>query len=173
MSEDSKEEAMRTVKAFQNELGTLNDQFIKLQSMELILRQDVLDCEQLVSAENKTETAGRSFALIEGSVFNLKQMALNLSVHKPKRFTKAELLMLEEVSYELNDKGETKTQVKFIPLTKNIRFAFNTAARAFGVKYDLVVDDTGWAQFRHALVIRNRITQKQPMTLNCLMKRFK
>jgi hypothetical protein len=66
--------------------------------------------------------------------------------------------MLEEVSYELNDKGETKTQVKFIPLTKNLRFAFDTAARAFNVPYKLVVDDEGWSKFRDALIIRNRIT---------------
>jgi len=163
MSEDTDEEAMRTVKAFQDELETLSQQFTKLHSMESVLQQDVLDHENLINGENKTESSKRSFvravfALIEGSVFNLKEVALNVSVHKPTRFSKAELAMLEEVSYELNDKGETKTQVKFIPLTKNMRFAFDTAARAFNVSYTLVVDDEGWSKFRDALILRNRIT---------------
>jgi hypothetical protein len=96
--------------------------------------------------------------MIEGSVFNLKQIALALSKHGNGNFSQAELVMLAEVNYDLDDKGITKSQVRFISLPKNIGFAFSSAARAFGVAYELKVDDAGWSTFKDALLIRNRIT---------------
>ncbi len=48
MSEDTDEEIMRTVKALQDELESLGQQFEKLQTMEAILRQDVVDHEELI-----------------------------------------------------------------------------------------------------------------------------
>ncbi len=47
-----------------------------------------------------------------------------------------------------------------------MRFAFNAAARAFNIKYELVVDDEGWSKFRNSLCIRNRITH--PKTIDDL-----
>jgi uncharacterized protein YigA (DUF484 family) len=158
-----KEKMMQIVMAFKAELETYSEQLDLHNKMEDVLRQDMLDCGKLASGEDKTESGERSFvraafAMIEGSVFNLKQIALALSKHGKGRFSQAELVMLEEVSYDLDDKGATKSQVKFIPLAKNIKFAFSSAARAFGVAYELKVDDAGWNGFKDALVIRNRIT---------------
>jgi len=154
-----KEEMMKILNAFREELQTYSDQLELHNQMETVLRQDMLDCAKL----SKTESAERSFvravfAMIEGSVFNLKQIALALSKHGKGNFSQAELVMLDEVSYDLDDKGITKSQVKFIPLPKNMRFAFSSAARAFGVAYELKVDDAGWNMFKDALLIRNRIT---------------
>jgi len=157
------EEVMKRIEAFQAELEDLGQQLTKLDAMENILREDMLDCGRLIQGEHKTDSASRSFvrcvfALIEGTVFNLKQTALTLHRHGKGKFSQAELAMLEDISYELNDKGEAKEQVKFLPLTKNIRFAFSAATRAFQVEFELLVDDAGWSTFRDALVIRNRIT---------------
>ena len=159
----NKEQVMERINAFQAELNDLGQQLTKLDAMENVLRQDMLDCGRLIEGEHKTDSASRSFvrcvfALIEGSVFNLKQTALTLHRHGKGKFSQAELAMLEDVSYELSDKGEAKEQIKFIPLTKNIRFAFSAATRAFQVKFELVVDDEGWSTFKDALGIRNRIT---------------
>jgi len=158
-----KEEVMKILTDFAAELQTYSEQLELHNQMEDILRKDLLACGKLASGENKTDSGERSFvraafALIEGSVFNLKQIALALSKHGNGGFSRAELVMLEEVSYDLDDKGTTKSQVKFIPLPKNIKFAFSAAARAFRVAYELKVDDGGWNAFKDALVIRNRIT---------------
>jgi|GEM_PF-1290115 len=158
-----KEEMMKIVMAFKAELETYSEQLDLHNKMEEVLRQDMLDCGKLSAGKDKTGTGERSFvravfAMIEGIVFNLKQIALALSKHGKGSFSQAELMMLEEVSYDLDDKGATKSQVKFIPLPKNIKFAFLSAARAFGVAYELKVDDGGWNRFKDALVIRNRIT---------------
>ena len=129
---------MKIISAFKAELQTYSEQLELHSKMENVLTTDMLDCEKLASGENKTESGERSFvraafAMIEGSVFNLKQMALALSKHGKGGFSQAELVMLEEVSYDLDDKGTTKSQIKFIPLSRNIRFAFSSAARAFQV----------------------------------------
>ena len=158
-----KEEMMKTLNAFREELQTYSDQLALHQAMEDVLRQDLLDCEKLAKGDNKTDSGKRAFvrsvfAMIEGSVFNLKQMALALSKHGRGGFPQAESVMLEEVSYELDDKGDVKSQIKFIPLPKNIKFAFAAAARAFRVTYELKVDDAGWNSFKEALEIRNHIT---------------
>jgi hypothetical protein len=163
MTERSREEVLSIVTAFQDELKTLGEQFEKLDAMEKVLTQDMLECGRLVNSEPHTDGIARSFvrtvfAMIEGTTFNLKQMALNLSAHGRGNFSKAELAMLEEVVYELGDKGEAVTQTKFMKLPTNIRFAFDAAARAFGVTYKLEVGDSGWAIFKEALIIRNRIT---------------
>lgn len=159
----SQEEARDYLKKLQAEFKDFGQQFKKLNEMEGILTQDVVTCAKLTEGEDKTESAARSFvrsvfAMIEGCVFNLKQSALTLSKHGRGAFTQAELAMLEEVSYDLTDKGETKQQPKFIRLPQNVKFAFTCAARAFQVEFTLVVDDTGWSTFKQAQVIRNRIT---------------
>jgi hypothetical protein len=158
-----KEKTVRVLQAFSAELDTYEEQFNLLQSMGLILRQDVLDCGKLALDNNKTDWGSRAFthavfAMIEGGVFRLKQMALKLSEHGKGNFSRAELVILEETSYDLNDKGQTQTQVKFVPLTRNIKFAFIACARAWGVQYELRVDDSGFDSFQAALKIRNRIT---------------
>src|SRR5690349_21659229 len=102
-----KEETMKILNAFKAELQTYSEQ-LKLHSrMEDVLTRDMLDCEKLATAEDKTESAERSFvraafAMIEGTVFNLKQIALALSKHAKGGFSQAELAMLQEVSYDLD-----------------------------------------------------------------------
>lgn len=163
MTKRSREEVLSIITAFQDELATLREQFEKLDAMQKVLTQDMLECGRLLNDETPTDSAARSFvrtvfAMIEGTTFNLKEMALNLSTHGRGNFSKAELAMLEEVSYDLGDKGEAITQTKFMKLPTNIRFAFDAAARAFGVTYKLEVGDSGWSMFKEALNIRNRIT---------------
>lgn len=159
----SQQEAVGTLKAFQAELSTYREQLAKLQEMGGILQKDLLDCAKLAMGEGKTDSGSRSFvravfALIEGGVFNLKQIALKLSEHGKGNFSKAELLMLEEITYDLDERGKAQAQTKFIRLPRNIKFAFEAAARAFGTSYVLNVGDSGWSSFQEALKIRNRIT---------------
>src|SRR5687767_8241172 len=101
-----KEERMKILNAFREELQTYSYHLKLHEQMEIVLRQDMLDCGKLA----ETESGGRSFvraafAMIEGIVFNLKQITLALSKHGRGNFSQAELAMLEEVSYDLDDKG--------------------------------------------------------------------
>jgi hypothetical protein len=94
---------MKILKDLAAELQTYSQQLDLHNQMEEVLREDLLDCEKLASGKDKTNSGSRSFvravfALIEGSVFNLKQIALALSKHGKGSFSQAELVMLEEVS---------------------------------------------------------------------------
>jgi hypothetical protein len=149
--------------AFRSELDTYSGQLDRLQAMNTILHQDILDLGKLALEENKTDCNKRAFtragfAMIEGNVFNLKQIALKLSEHGKGNFSTAELAMLEEHNFSLKDNGKAEVQIKFIALAPNLRFAFSACARAFGVQHELKVDDEGWQSFQEALRIRNRIT---------------
>ena len=68
-----------------------------------------------------------------------------------------EAALLAEETYELSDKGEPVTKPNYLQLPKNIKFTFRIMTRAYGVKYDLKLDDLGWDSFLKAVKIRNRI----------------
>ena len=81
-------------------------------------------------------------------------------------FTPAEISLLEEKLYDLDDKGRAQERGKFIPISSNIKFAFAAIARAYPVNYTLKTDGKGWNAFQAALKTRNRITH--PKTVNDL-----
>jgi hypothetical protein len=59
--------------------------------------------------------------------------------------------------YDLNEKGEAREQAKFLKLTDNLRFSFRALAWVLGSDYELDVRGNGWAAFRQAVTIRNRL----------------
>ncbi len=113
--------------------------------------------------EERTQSGSRAFvravfALIEGGVFGLKQVAITLSEHGQGQFSEAEMAMLKDELYDLDKKGRATVQPKFVPLPKNIRFAFEACGRAYNTSYVLPVNDSGWHSFQEALKVRNRLT---------------
>lgn len=130
--------------------------------MKTILRDDLTEIAKIQEGEENNDTAVRTylrgfFAWVEATIFGLKRIALKMSDHK-QLFSEAELAMLQEQTYDLDEKGNTKLQPKLIPLTKNLRFAFATCSRAFGIANTLNVGDARWDSFQKAIEMRNRIT---------------
>jgi hypothetical protein len=76
------------------------------------------------------------------------------------------IAMLREETYDLDEKGEIKTQRKFIPLPRNLRFTFEMYSRALGLTNTLNVGDSGWDSFQKALTMRHAITH--PRTIEDL-----
>src|SRR5437773_6650809 len=112
------------------------------------LIEDLKACEALAFGNCKTESGGRAFvravfALIEGGVFGLKQIALHSPMGKDK-FSQSEITLLQEKTFELDDNGSARELTKFIPLIKNIKFAFAASARTHGVNYKLDTNTIGW-----------------------------
>lgn len=138
-------------------------EFVNLEEMQRILKNDMYEIAKMPIGEESHDIAFRAilrtaFAYMEAMIFCLKSIALKLSVFGLGQFSPAEIAMLGEYSYELDDKGRAKTQVKFIPLLKNIRFAFEAGRRALHLRFTLNVGDARWDSFQKALEIRNRIT---------------
>ncbi len=97
------------------------------------------------------------FALVEGTTFAIKQVALKAHEYQPC-FTEAEISLLKEVSYELNKQGKAKSRFKRLETLSNIKFAFKSVVKAFNLESEIAFDDSGWQSFQKSLQIRHQIT---------------
>jgi hypothetical protein len=100
------------------------------------------------------------FAMIEGSIWVLKQTVLHAPVSEGriKKLSPAEYALLSDKTYELKSNGQTKEQTKYLKLPENFRFAFGVLTKYFGTEFNLGVGTVAWDNFLAAQEIRNRIT---------------
>jgi hypothetical protein len=148
-------EAGWTISGF-NAFRTEFKRFIKLTNL---LLEDI----NVLYPDGTNDTAMRAyiravFASIEGHTFALKQLALRQSEHDRGDFSDAELAMLREEAFDLNEVGQAYSQPKFLQLPKNVRFSFEVCSRPFGFRYQIDVSSQGWNTFRQAIKVRNRLT---------------
>src|SRR5437879_2030796 len=68
------------------------------------------------------------FALVEGSVFSYKQLALKIYKGGEVNFTSAEFAFLQEEQYYLSNKGNATARQTFQNLAANLRFSFQVLA---------------------------------------------
>ncbi len=134
----------------------------ELVSLERTLKGDVKAYEKLVFSKATSQTACRAyvravFALIEGGIFGLRQLALNFG-KQSNTLTPAEFGLLQEKGYDVNEKGQVVESTKHIRFVNNIKFVFTTHARVYGVTFKLDVQDPGSHALVEALKVRHRIT---------------
>lgn len=97
------------------------------------------------------------FALVEGTTYSLKQIAIKANDLQPC-FTDAELSLLKEITYELNENGETRLRSRYLETLSNIRFTFKAIKKVFKMELEINFIDNGWQNFRDSLKIRHQIT---------------
>jgi hypothetical protein len=98
-----------------------------------ILAKDLRNCETLLKEANDVNGAQFSarvtirclFALIEGCIFQLKQMALHIGNLRRVDFSASELTYLKEEEFSLDENIKISARPITIPLQKNLRFAFS------------------------------------------------
>jgi hypothetical protein len=119
-------------------LGDIKDRLMPL-------LEDARWAEQALDKEDNQFTRRayiRSFfAMIEGSIWVLKQTVLHASVPKGKitRLSPAEYALLSDKTYELKSNGQIKEQTKYLKLSENCRFTFDVLAKYFGAEFNLGV----------------------------------
>lgn len=96
------------------------------------------------------------FAMIEGSVFVIKQSTLIAGFSE--RLSFAEIALLKEETFDLDNKGNVRSQVKFLRIADNFKFAARMASRVFDCNLDLGVGTQEWDYFLELIRIRNRVT---------------
>ncbi|HYX72555.1 MAG TPA: hypothetical protein VE732_07275 [Nitrososphaera sp.] len=104
------------------------------------------------------------FAMIEGTIFALKQTTLTGGLSAPKLLSVAELAILQEVSFDLTNKGDVKSQTKFFRMAENLRFTASIVSKVFQCNLELSVGTKDWDNFLKAIEIRNRITHPKSST---------
>ena len=146
--------------------------------LKSLMDDEIAAWEQLAQSDDqfKRRTYVRTvFASIEGETFRRKQAALTwaelrqeiLGVSSSREqlekvthveLTGAELALIREEQYELNNKGEARIGKKFLKAADNLRFSFKLYAKATNSSYELDVGGIGWYSFLKALAVRNRIS---------------
>ena len=97
------------------------------------------------------------FATIEADIFQRKQLAL-MGHGDTYVFSTAELTVLRELQYNVQNNGAINESAKFVPLAANYRLSFKLAAKVIGSQFELDCSGRPWQDFLDCIQIRNRIT---------------
>jgi hypothetical protein len=160
----AKEEAIESLTARKAELEAHQSEFTNFRAMMDVLSEDITEFAELALRDHRASDSAQGrlfepvFALIEGLTFGLKQLALTLSEHGKGNFSQADLALLAEQTYDLDDKGRSVVQQKFIPLQRNIKFTLDACIRTYEVQHTLDFGGNGWCSLQEAIKIRNRLT---------------
>jgi hypothetical protein len=115
------------------------------------------------SAAHSTPFAHRTivrtfFSLVEGLAFQLRQVTVASLEPYPDRLTTAELALLREERYFLNNKGEPEAGENFQRFLPNILFTLRCYGKNHGASFAPDTSNHGWQAMQHAVGVRNRIT---------------
>jgi hypothetical protein len=107
---------------------------------------------------NDTQFARRqfvraTFAKLEGFTSALKQQCLR----SPQDYSAAEIALLREETFSLDDKGESRAAASHLKLAANIQFAFRMYARHCDVRFSLPTSESEWSDLKLAMAVRNRL----------------
>lgn len=97
------------------------------------------------------------FAMIEGSIFVIKQGTL-IAGFSEGSLSFAEIALLKEETFDLDNRGNVRSQVKFLRIADNFKFAAKMASKVFDCNLELGVGTREWDSFLELIRIRNRVT---------------
>jgi hypothetical protein len=132
-----------------------------------LLGADISFCSDCLKKRPQMEFWRRTlvrnvFVFLEAACYGLKRIALHRNEVWEVEFSQAELALLKEEKYSLDEKGEAHTHDKnfqrFIP---NLKFAFRCFAKAHGLTIDLDLSKVALKDFEG---IRNRITHPKQLS---------
>jgi hypothetical protein len=119
---------------------------------------------------NDTQFARRqfvraTFAKLEGFTSALKQLCLR-SPKIETDYSAAEIALLREETFTLDDKGEPRVAASHLKLAANIQFAFRMYARFCDLRFSLHTSESEWGDLKLAMAVRNRLMHpKKPEDL--------
>jgi hypothetical protein len=130
------------------------------ESFERILVADVLAAQERLN-DLPTQSAMRDlirsgFAAIDGMVWLVSNHTLSIS-EEIESLTPTEVMALSQTGYRVTDAGVVKEVTQFIPVLTAIRLIDRITQR-FYPGFDAGFDQSGWADLREAVRIRNRVT---------------
>lgn len=133
----------------------------QLQTVWSILSRDV-DAATAYGQMEKTPYAQRAlvrahFALIEGLSYSLRQVTL-ASLQGTEFLTEAEVALLREERYSIDEKGHPKTAPQFLKFPDSLLFSIRCYIKNHGATFDPDTQHPGWSAMRRAVKVRDRVT---------------
>jgi hypothetical protein len=123
---------------------------------------DAGEAEENVDANdtqyNRRALVRALFAMIEGTVYFLKQTILSANSGKKNVLTPADLILLQDAIADIDSQGHPCLRPRYIRLKENLRFVSHIISNLYGVNMDLGLGSAAWQHFDQAISIRNRIT---------------
>lgn len=150
---------MRTV--FQK-VATLSDVIREFQNTITLLSSDAAVVIAQFNKNPRNSCWGRivvktAFAWLEGQVFLMKHVAVTRHEHFHVEFSPAELALLREDRYILDDNGRASTaHTNYQKFLNNYQFAFASFAKAHGLTFSLSRETV--INLRALEKVRNRLT---------------
>lgn len=140
---------------------TVNDDFVQILIEDLVSEIKSIGAD---SSQIQRRSVIRSgFATVEGTVNMIKQVILSDLHLNPGLHSEAEVAMLREESYLIDNRGNVRTQPKFIPTDANLQFAIKMWCR--GTNDGLLdLSNEGWQAFKSSLKLRNRLLHPKQIT---------
>lgn len=141
----------------------------QLKEVWSILTEDLNLAEEYWQIE-KTAYAKRAlirafFAAVEGLSYQLRQVTL-ATLENTEFITTAELALLKEERYDLDDKGRAKTKENYLPFHKSFLFSISSYAKNHGVTFEVDKSQPGWQAMQDTIRARNNVTHpKSPKSL--------
>ena len=123
---------------------------------------DMSECGKALHANPKSmflrRVCVRTFAAhVEGLIYLMKQVALELHPVMKVDFTVGEVTFLKEKSFELNEKGEVIEKRKLLRFIDNFKFTCASFSRANRSSFRIKYDDDGFNYFKEVIKIRDRL----------------
>lgn len=127
-----------------------------------ILESDVSEIKKIADGNTTAFHVRMSIrtysALIEGLLYQMRQVALNSESESCKVFSVGERLILSEIEYRLNDKGELKEKNGFESQKPMILFTLKQFPKVHGATFSPDTSNCGWGYLGKFIQIRNRVT---------------
>ncbi|MNP17925.1 hypothetical protein D3C76_1103770 [compost metagenome] len=132
----------------------------KIEELIFMAFDDVREAYSIISTEdnqyNRRAYIRSAFAAVEALTYVIKQKCLSETSIRRGLFNEAEIALLKEETYGLNNKAEAITKNNYLPTADNFRFALSMYLRNSST-FKLDLSDGGWEFFNKALKIRHRI----------------
>jgi len=107
------------------------------------------------------------FAGVEGINHRIKNVSMLLADILKIELSHAEIALLREETYNLNEKGDVISAKSKLRTKDNVCFTLKTFARVSNATYEIERNSKEWSSFNEALIIRDRLTH--PKSSNDLM----
>jgi hypothetical protein len=145
----------------------LNSNLKELTDMAQVLGQDCTNQYQSIQS-NDSQMYRRAyvrsvFAFIEGLLYRMKRTAAHLG-WPLGNLTIAEMMLLDERAFDIDEKGEVVDRPLFIKFLNNVKFSFKIYSKSVGSSFELSLGGNGWQKLREAVKVRDRLMHPKVIT---------
>jgi hypothetical protein len=103
------------------------------------------------------------FAFIEGILHRMNLTAAHLGTSLGT-LSIAEIVMIDEMAFDVNDKGEVVSKSVFIKFLNKVKFAFRVYSKSSGSSFELSFGGNGWQKLRECVKVRDRLMHPKATT---------